>query len=147
RDRPEAEMEALRALFADLMRGEQQARSRLERLQQQIEEAGRVERALVAQLEVERESRSRAEAQAMDLAAQLQERMPGAQVATDGGERLRSRIAALEDELAAERKRFAALEGELSEERGKARALAERAAAEVEWARDRARAATTAEQE
>src|SRR5690349_10789901 len=61
---PEAEMETLRALFADLMRGEAHGRRRLEQLQEQAAAQAKTVRDLERQLDDERESRSRAESQA-----------------------------------------------------------------------------------
>src|SRR5207244_2157500 len=53
--RPDAELETLRALFADLMRGEAQGRQRLERLQQELQQHERRAKDLEAQLAEERQ--------------------------------------------------------------------------------------------
>jgi chromosome segregation ATPase len=135
-NRPDAEIESLRALFADLMRGEAQGRQRLERLQQQVAEHERQRQELQQQLDLEAEARRKAEAQLLSTAPLV-----------PAGEELREQLRELETAAAELEKRNAALGRELAEERGKARAQAERAVTELERARDQAKAAAASEQE
>jgi chromosome segregation ATPase len=127
-NRPDAEMESLRALFADLMRGEAQGRQRLERLQQQVAEHERQRQELQQQLDLEADARRKAEAQLLSA--------PPVPV----GEDLREQLGQMETAVAELEKKHAALGRELAEERGKARAQAERAATELEGARKKAAA-------
>jgi len=136
-----AEVETLRALFADLMRNEAHGRQRLERLQEKVADHARVLREEREASARERAGRERAESLLADQAARSSE----GSAAPDAAQprellQLREQAAQLEASRAA-------LATELAEERGRAQDLTERAAAEVEWAQDRARAATQAEEE
>lgn len=67
-NRPDAEMETLRALFTDLMRGEALGRQRLERLQQQVAEHEQKRQELQQQLDLERAAgRAQAERAAAEV--------------------------------------------------------------------------------
>ena len=67
-NRPDAEMETLRALFTDLMRGEALGRQRLERLQQQVAEHEQKRQELEQQLDLERDAgRAQAERDAAEV--------------------------------------------------------------------------------
>jgi chromosome segregation ATPase len=146
RGRPDAEMETLRALFADLMRGEAQGRQRLESLQQKLVDHERRARELQAQLDEEQRGRRNAEAQ---LASSTPLPVPaGAQaLPAEAAAQLREQLREQQAQGAAQQQRADQLAAELAEERGRARAQGDRAEAELEWARDRARAATEGEQE
>lgn len=144
RNRPDAEMETLRALFADLMRGEALGRQRLERLQQQVAEHERQRQELQLQLDLERDARRKAEAELLPGAPPP---IPAGAVAGPIPSSEHEQVRQLETAVAELEKRHAALGRELAEERGAGQAQAERAAAEVEWARERAQAAAESEQE